>query len=108
LGILKKFTLFNTASSVALRFDSVGECWVDPRTVATLALAVRLFNHSATVHCSISSFEQVYYNFLLEFGFSKDILLVQPQFDSLDEHQDIYRDLTPILNMLACLNWLIK
>jgi hypothetical protein len=53
-------------------------------------------------------FEQVYYNFLLEFGFSKDILLVQPQFDSLDEHQDIYRDLTPILNMLACLNWLIK
>lgn len=51
---------------------------------------------------------QVYYNFLMEFGFSKDILL--PQFDFLDdgdEYQEMYRDITPLLVMSASLDWLL-
>jgi hypothetical protein len=32
------------------RFHCVGECWIEPRTVATSALAVRRSSHSATSH----------------------------------------------------------
>ncbi len=43
-------TLFNTASSAALRFHYVRGWWDGPKTVTALTLAVRRSNHSARSH----------------------------------------------------------
>ncbi len=51
LSFLKGFfRLFESTASSAPSDFTVGGCWIAPRTVATLALAVKQSNHSARSH----------------------------------------------------------
>jgi len=53
----------------------------------------------------------VYYNFLLEFGFSRDLLMTDvARFDILQDldHPEIYKDLIPRLTLQAGVSWLLK
>jgi len=52
--------------------------------------------------------QSLYYFFLQEFGFSESLLCVP--FDALDDmdHQEIYRDIIPILNLQAACNFIFE
>jgi hypothetical protein len=53
-GIFLFFSMYILYSKLLhlppFRFRCVGGCWIEPRTVATLALAVRRSNHSTRSH----------------------------------------------------------
>jgi hypothetical protein len=52
-----------------------------------------------------SKIREVHYFFLVDFGFSKDIL--HTKFGCFEAEEELFRDITPLLNLQACLNWLL-
>jgi len=60
---------------------------------------------------NVQSINQVYYNYLLEFGFSRDLLCTDvARFDILQDldHPEIFKDLIPRLTLQAGVSWLLK